>query len=425
MTLPKKLGDKPLLLIGASVRALMESAVESGYEATGIDFYGDADSCLQGQTLSLSADCGLKPTVKNLFKIASAFHGESLVYASGPENFPEELIDWENRGQLKGNGPSILKQVRVPSVLRQSVELAHGKMPLFYSVAQWKQTKNVKTKQNVKTKWLLKQINRGGGQGITDFPQTDVETSALISNLAEPEKYIIQEYIEGISGSVTFLANGQETSVLGTSRQLIGSREEARPFVYQGNIVPLDVRKVMPEEVFGNEIRTMINRLTQDFGLKGINTLDFIINHDGIWILEINPRWSASVELIEKYLGRRVFADHLAVCDGADLDSAMGYTFCEQTLKPIFCGKLVVYAHDSGEIRTYQEQQLRYLYERGIRDIPRPGTVVHKGQPLCTVLGDGSTDRECMLNLQKKAVWVQRHLVQRSLNNVRLNNSIE
>ena len=58
------------LLVGVSVRALMESAGESGYPVQGIDFFADSDSCRWGKTMSLMNDFGLAPSVELLLEVA-------------------------------------------------------------------------------------------------------------------------------------------------------------------------------------------------------------------------------------------------------------------------------------------------------------------------------------------------------------------
>lgn len=403
------------LLVGASVRALMESAVESGYEVTGIDFFGDVDAGWQGRTISLLQDCGLKLTVKNLLDTARGVTCHGLSYTSGPENSPEELVYWEERGLLRGNGPSILAEVRNPWKLCQSLAQIGVSMPKFFSIEQWQQ-------QEGGGKWLLKPLNRGGGHGIVELPEKKEDAQALIESVPNPNQYIIEEYVEGIPGSVTFLANGREAIVLGTSRQLMGRRGGNRPFIYQGSIVPLDSSDFLGEQVMMEECTKMVEHLTRYFGLKGMNTLDFIVNADGIWILEINPRWSASVELIERELGKYFFAHHLAACEGVDMNKISQDLFsreinssksCKITnvgKRSEFFGKMIVSADFPLVFKVCDQEKLGFLYEQGVRDIPLPGTKIKKGQPVCTVLAEGADDPDCVRRLRKKSDWVHQFL---------------
>jgi len=402
-----------ILLVGASVRALMESAAESGYETVGLDFYGDADTCWQGSTLSLPGDYGLKPTVKHLLEVARTISCHGLVYASGPENTPRELEFWERCGILLGNGVSSLTKARNPWELCRSLGQVGVRMPRFSTVENWKQIEDGE-------KWLLKPLNRGGGHGILELPERREDAEKLVSGLLHPAQFIIEEFQAGIPGSVTFLANGQQAVVLGTSRQLSGRQEDKRPFLYQGNIVPLDMKGLMDQEVFNKELTKAAEVLTKDFGLKGINTLDFSVNREGVWILELNPRWSASVELIERSLGQRLFAAHLAGCGEEELTSIKSILQRSprnaqlknrqkiknrQTLP--FWGKRIVYAGISGEMAYGNEKSLLFLYKQGVRDIPRAGTKIERGQPLCTVLAQGFSDQDCAQRLLAKVEWAE------------------
>jgi len=403
-----------LLLVGASVRALLESAAESGFEATGIDFYGDVDAGWQGRIMCVPAACGRKPTVKDMLQIAKTISCEGLVYASGPENVPQELEYWEKQGLLRGNGPSVLAKVRNPWVLRRSLERIGAKMPCFCSWEQWREDGK---------RWLWKPLNRGGGHGIMELSAAKEGVSALIGGLPNSSQYIVQEYKEGLAGSATFLTDGEEAVVLGTSLQLSAKGGAARPFFYAGNIVPLDLQGAMAPQAFAKEITRIVAHLVEEFGLKGLNTLDFIVNQEGIWVLELNPRWSASVELIERSLGQRLFAWHLATCEGEkvakiieqlrSLPSAV-WTGVPHfpAVKAYFWGKRIVYAHVSNVTVQREEKELRFLYEQGVRDIPRAGTRIEKGQPLCTVLAEGFTAQDCSQKLELKAEWAKKVLLQ-------------
>ena len=396
------------LLVGASVRALMESAVESGYPVMGIDFFGDLDSRRCGKTLGLVSDLGLEPTVRNLLHVAQGTNCQGLVYASGPENHSDELSFWEERGLLCGNRISVVKQVRDPWQLRQALTEIGVSMPAFYSVGCWNPDEAVAGERG----WLLKPLNRGGGHGITELPRDKKAALARLSALTNPGDYIVEEYISGVPASVTFLADGDQAVVLGTSRQLTGIKGlNKQPFVYAGNIVPLD-SSLWPElRTLDADLLRISRHLTSVFGLKGLNTLDFIVNSAGIWVLELNPRWSASVELIEKWRGERLFSLHIAACIGKGQTDIPFGTESYRTFKQSFAGfwgKSIVYAQSSFEIRKQAYSDIDLLYERGVRDIPLVGTKIEKGQPICTVLSEADSDAACWQSLQRKAEWARR-----------------
>jgi len=391
------------LLIGVSVRALMESAGESGYPVQGIDFFADADSCRWGKTMSITNDFGLAPSVELLLEVAQNLPCEGLVYASGPENHSAGLNLWEERGLLFGNKVAVLNQVRDPWKLKQALAEIEVAMPEFHRVNDWDPDTQGKI-------MLLKPLDGGGGRGVRVLPKEKDTAQGLISGLREPTRYIVQDYISGIPASVTFLADGQRTEVLGTSRQLI-VRQGALSFIYAGNIVPFDTSLVSGTfDVLEESLWRICSHLSTVFHLRGINTLDFVINSKGIWVLEVNPRWSASVELIERWRGERLFARHLAACRASQrsllLDRAEDKRNRNRN-RPGFWGKRIVYAKSSFQVGCGWE--LSYLYEQGVRDIPIAGTKIEKGEPICTVLSTAAaaSDAACLRELQHKAGWVR------------------
>lgn len=390
-----------LLIVGASIRAIMESAVELGYPVIGIDFFGDLDTRRCGKTVGIVNELGLAPTVKNLLKVAQGLTCQGLVYVSGPENHPDELTYWEKRGLLCGNGISALKQVRDPWQLRQALSEIGISMPEFYHLEQWSPDETMK-------KWLLKPLNRGGGHGIAEMPQEKAAARALISSQVDPSRSIVQEYISGIPASVTFLANGRQAAVLGTSHQLTGI-QGSQPFIYTGNIVPFDTSLLPGYRTFNNDLIRISNHLTSKFGLRGVNTLDFIVNSSGIWVLELNPRWSASVELIEKWRGERLFSHHIAACktkEQSQFPPGEGYIkAAHKHGVQVFWGKSIVYAQSSFQVTA--NLGMEFLYEQGVRDIPPSGTSLVRGQPICTVLSSAASDAVCWESLQVKSEWAR------------------
>lgn len=377
-----------ILLVGASVRALTESAASSKIQVTGIDFFGDLDCC--GEILTPNKQRSAFSTL-GLLKIAQGLKCQGLVYGSGPENHWEALRYWEDQNLLLGNGYNTLVKARNPYLLRETLGQIGVKMPDFFSPNQIPPAGS----------WLLKPLFRGGGHGIARLPSEEAGIRSVLSQLDDAERYIVQEFQDGIPASMTFLADGKKVLLLGFSYQLIQEDSEKNSFLYTGNIVPMP----SPYPSFGEDMAVLASHLTADFGLKGINTLDFILCENGVRVLEINPRWSGSVELIEAWLGRSLFLDHIKAC-GGELPQAAEWEGLLSACSSRFFGKKILYANTSFTIRNYEEGW-QSLYEYGLRDIPRPGGLTMKGEPICTVLADGSSKEECMSALEKKAHWAR------------------
>lgn len=394
------------VVVGVSVRALMESAAESGYTALAIDYFGDQDCRWSGKTIRLG-ELGFSPAASNLLQAAEMMvfsHSgcrqqcQGLIYAAGPENCPDKLASWDARGLLRGNSTTTLQHVRNPWELSAALSV-NCSVPRFYPWEEWQPQKAGKTR------WLVKPVNSGGGRDITWLAENNHIAQSQVAALGnEKNKYIIQEYIPGITASATFLADGEQAVIVGTSRQLI-QQDEMYPsrFDYTGSIVPLNLPAGTMDELL-IKLEKVAGCLTRTFKLKGINTVDFIINAREIWVLEVNPRWSASVELIERWRGERLFTHHLAAVNAENkwtdgcrkrVGKSTGYW-----------GKKIIYAQRKVTVKA-TDTELRYYYTQGLRDIPVPGTCITRGQPLCTVLAWGETNAACRVQLTCKAAWAE------------------
>ena len=145
--------------------------------------------------------------------------------------------------------------------------------------------------------WLVKPARGGGGQGVRPWRgQRPAPTE------------ILQERVEGVSASAAFLADGRRSVVLGWTEQL----HAPRSFRYAGNIMPLEAGAAAREEV-----TEIADALTEEYGLRGLNGVDFILRRDRPVVLEVNPRYCASMELVERASGDSVFALHRAACLGS------------------------------------------------------------------------------------------------------------
>jgi predicted ATP-grasp superfamily ATP-dependent carboligase len=183
-------------------------------------------------------------------------------------------------------------------------------------------------------------------------------------------------------------------------------------FQYAGSIGPL--------ELHGAE-QTDFDRLgdaVASLGLVGLFGVDCVLADGRPWPVEVNPRYPASAEVIERATGVSLIGVHVAACregalpDGIDPTEPgqrPGLTRCgptepSQRPGPTNCGKAVLYATSD---RLVDAALFARLWEfRGaaqrpsIADIPRQGTTIRRGWPALTVLADGP-DHESVRRMLK------------------------
>jgi uncharacterized protein len=143
--------------------------------------------------------------------------------------------------------------------------------------------------------------------------------------------------------------------------------------------------------------------VSDEFGLVGVNGIDFVAR-DGIpYPIEVNPRWCASMELVERAYGLSVFGAHAGACGPGvlpDFDLARA----RHRARSAF-GKAVVFArHDLtvADTRAWCPDAIEGTTAH-VRDVPQPGTFIRAGRPICTVFAEAPTAAACYTALVARA----------------------
>ena len=125
-----------------------------------------------------------------------------------------------------------------------------------------------------------------------------------------------------------------------------------------------------------DEMRTTSENLIDKFGLVGSNGVDYILNDDGLYVIEINPRIQGTFECVERTFGINMLDAHIKACQGQiiDMPKAKCYTY-----------KKIIY---SPTRMKYTPLDLDNIY-----DLPHVGSITEKGEPLLTIIDD-DTDFE-------------------------------
>ena len=101
-----------------------------------------------------------------------------------------------------------------------------------------------------------------------------------------------------------------DAQVFSVTHQLSGDPAfGAQGFAYVGNLLIAN-----PDAELLKRLNLLARALTQAFGLVGLNRIDFVLNSEQVSILEVNPRYSASMELVEEALKVSLLEWHTAGC---------------------------------------------------------------------------------------------------------------
>jgi predicted ATP-grasp superfamily ATP-dependent carboligase len=147
------------------------------------------------------------------------------------------------------------------------------------------------------------------------------------------------------------------------------------------------------------------------FGLVGWFGVDFILK-DGIpWPVEVNPRYTAAVEVYELALGRSLLNDHRRAC-GAAGDSLPSSQPGRNPHGPRIIGKLILYAPRTltvPEIALDDSGSRDGFAVPAIADIPWPGTCFEAGEPVMTLYASGPDVPTCLEQLQQhRSLWMRK-----------------
>jgi predicted ATP-grasp superfamily ATP-dependent carboligase len=146
-----------------------------------------------------------------------------------------------------------------------------------------------------------------------------------------------------------------------------------------------------------------VDAVTAAFPLVGVGGVDFVATASGLRPVELNPRWSASMELVERARGISMFGVHADACARGALPQ---FDLGPPPTTNAIHGKAIVFARQDvivGDTRGW-------LQDASVRDIPREGEPIHVGQPICTVFAVGSDDATCHALLVERAQRVYAEL---------------
>ncbi|MFQ6084892.1 MAG: ATP-grasp domain-containing protein [Candidatus Bathyarchaeia archaeon] len=363
-----------VLVIAFNARPIALSAKRLGFRVLAADYWGDVD--IQGRVDGLASVIvqrpGTRPTrpkesvAESLLRVASkliADHGKPdiVLLGSGLDDRPDIWSRISRMAPILGNGAESLPRLRDRMRLFDLAEELNIRCPVTVETRDVEEC--VEGAREIGFPIVLKPPAGSGGYYI-ELAKDEEQIRALYG---ERRKMLLQEYVKGTDVSASVLGNGEECFVVTVNEQLIGRGDlgMTRPFGYCGNVVPLSVSRDIVAEI-EEASKTLGEALT----LVGTNGIDWVVDRNGTPVLmEINPRFQATLECIEKVSGKNLVDLHLDACNGRLPDR----------LNPVgFATKMILYATHRGVVGNLSKVE-------GICDVTRPGVIVEKEDPICTV----------------------------------------
>lgn len=368
-----------MLIAGVSTRALAASAARAGYHVTAIDAFGDTDLRTVAEVISFRQTAGVRFSPTAAAAAARSVEADLVAYTSNFENYPQAVAGLARGRHLLGNPPAVLRAVRNPFVLMRSLRRDGFAVPATRASAP--------PSAHAARHWLVKPRRSGGGHGTAPWRRgRPVSRSAYL-----------QERIPGVPGSIVFAADGRRAVTLGLSRQLVGLPPlGAHGFRYCGSLLASARQPVFERQVeLLARATALAEAVTAAFGLRGLNGLDFIARDGLPFPIEVNPRYSASMELVERATGCSLFAIHATACGGR---------LPEPVDLPVRVhGKAIVFARQDVVVRDPGTWAALTL-----ADVPHADERIGQAHPICTVLADDADAERCLRALVAGATTIYR-----------------
>jgi predicted ATP-grasp superfamily ATP-dependent carboligase len=374
---------QPLAIVGASTRSAAASAVRSGFQPLAADLFADAD--LQ----RIATTTRIRPYPEGLLDWMRAVEPPSWMYTGALENYPELVDQLAWIAPLLGNSGDVLARVRSPWELSGSLCGAGLLFPETRASAEG---------LPIDGTWLAKTYNGASGSGVRIFG----------GNENGMEQVCYQKRIDGTPCAAVYVASQGEAQLLGVTRQIIGEPWlRAHGFQYAGSIGPWPVA-----EATRATLVRLGNVLSAQFELAGLFGVDFVLDGEQVWTVEVNPRYTASVEIVERCTPVMAIAAHVAACDGlaSDIERAGAPARDESNCH----GKATLFATRdvviSQEFADYSIAESLLSPWPMLGDVPAAGTPIENGRPVLTIFASGTNAAEVEQRLRERVVEVERKL---------------
>lgn len=410
------------MLLGTSVRSLAQSCHRLKTDSQSlsiwaIDQFADLD-CIEASDKVSQLD--LDDVSLDMFGDEAKLGSSKLLFmpGGGTENHSELAERIGANYFWCGVVGSPLRSLRDPEILFQLAHQVGLQAPLTYTHKTHPDRQSFAQLQNELGKnpqWLWKSSDKGGGLGVSDL-RSEAELAYFFS--ARASGYL-QERIEGSPYGATIIisANGSAEFV-GASRLLTASEQVEEieiikdhdrhwakavhtsplprtdyPYLFAGAIGPC----LLPPDVI-TKLKQLAELAHSNFGIKGWFQVDFILDAlEQAWILEVNPRWSATMEIYERSMGISLSAAHLRAwgIEVADTN-ANGIGTTE------VCWKDVVYAQSDflwhvGHQRSVEALNATQISKNKwplIADIPNGQQSFAPNMPVFSLIASGPNQKE-------------------------------
>jgi predicted ATP-grasp superfamily ATP-dependent carboligase len=268
--------------------------------------------------------------------------------------------------------------------------------------------------------WLEKSYQGASGSGVREVGSARV---AGVDANERGDDGCYQRRVAGIPCAAVYVSGEQGAILLGVTRQIIGEPWlGAHGFQYAGSIGPWPIG-----DVTRSTLERLGNVMAEQFELLGLFGIDFMLNGEDVWTLEVNPRYTASVEVVERFTGFSAISLHAEACTGAPNQQRAGSSSTPSTGVPHGSvlpnpklgggdaparahGKAILFA--TGDL-TISAKFAEFSFAETMRepwptlaDVSPAGTTVEQGRPILTIFAEGADVDEVETKLRDRSLEI-------------------
>ena len=272
----------------------MTAAKCAGYKVTAIDAFADAETTALAEAVIVveySTNGFKAEALLSAVKSLPLAEYSGFVYGSGLDAQPALLSALAELLPCIGNTADTVAKVKSADVFFAALANHYLNFPPTFLD---KSAFDVALNSNVAEQVLLKKSAGGCGGTHIQYANTEATNS---------NNDYFQSYLQGQSISLLFLAAKGNITPIGLNEQWLAPGDSL-PFRFGGAVSGA----VLSPDVTC-QLLHVAQQLTIAFGLKGLNSLDAIVQNDTVYVLEINPRLSATFALYED--AADIFTAHL------------------------------------------------------------------------------------------------------------------
>ncbi len=354
-----------LIIAAISARGYAQAAHEHAYRVITLDVFADADTqTFAEQSFKVKfGENGIdEADFKHQFSQIEIDSDCCFIYGSLFDTKPALLAWVAKRVKLLGNSAETLRLARNFDFFKllDDLNIVHPQVQL-----------NVPHDTD---NWLAKSLFSTGGAHVKP------------ASMYKKDDYF-QRKVEGVAVSLLFVADGKVARTIGFNQQFSAPTTEM-PYRFAGA-----VSNVVLLQQAQQQFIEAAEKLTAALGLRGMNSLDAVLEDEQLWILELNPRLSATFNLYPNLLP-------------AHMQATIG-----ELKEPSNELDLAKVSTSKAELIVYADQALNipvdFSWPEWVADIPNfenESVSIAKNEPICSVFAearDASAAQQLVLQKTK------------------------